>query len=66
MNVRINGIEQFLRGNISIFELVKEKGLNPARIVVEHNYDIIPKEKWADTLLGEEDNIEIVSFVGGG
>jgi sulfur carrier protein len=66
MNIRINGNEQSLQGNISIFELIKERGLNPARIVVEHNYGIIPKEKWADTLLNEEDNIEIVSFVGGG
>jgi sulfur carrier protein len=66
MNIRVNGIGQSLSGNISIFELIREKGLNPEKIVVEHNYDIIPKEKWAGTLLKEEDNIEIVSFVGGG
>ena len=36
------------------------------RIAVERNGDIVPKAKYAETVLADGDVIEVVSFVGGG
>ena len=66
MKVRINGKEQDISGSKNLSELIEKKGLTGKAVVIEHNYNIIPKEKWRETILDESDNIEIVSFVGGG
>lgn len=39
---------------------------NPKRIAVERNGEIVPKSQYENTVLEDEDVIEIVSFVGGG
>ena len=64
MKLRINGTEE----NISvktIKEIIELKGLNEDHIVIEHNLKVLPSSQWEKTL-DENDNIEIVSFVGGG
>ena len=66
MKVRINGKEQDVAGLENLYELIEERGLSGKAVVIEHNYNIIPKDKWRETILDESDNIEIVSFVGGG
>ena len=66
MNIRINGRDEKMSKAANIAELISDKGLSPARVVVEHNLRVIPQEEWAKTFLKEDDNIEIVSFVGGG
>ena len=66
MNVKINGKQELLEGADNLFNLVEKKGLNAERIVIEHNYKVVPKENWFSVALNENDNIEIVSFVGGG
>ncbi|TRZ50745.1 MAG: sulfur carrier protein ThiS [Dehalococcoidia bacterium] len=66
MKVRINGKEQDISGLENLCELIEERDLSGKAVVIEHNYNIIPKDKWRETILDESDNIEIVSFVGGG
>ena len=36
------------------------------RVAVELNRDIVPRDRWAETVLNEGDWLEIVHFVGGG
>ena len=66
MNIKINGTEESFDKEVSLLELTELKGLNPEKIVVEHNMKIIPKEELTVTMVKEDDNLEIVSFVGGG
>jgi sulfur carrier protein len=66
MNLKINGKFQIIDNAADILALVAQKGLSQERIVVEHNYEVIPREKWPEIALSDNDNIEIVSFVGGG
>ncbi len=66
MNIKINGKNEDIDRTANIAELVSGRGLSPDRIVVEHNFRIVPKEEWRKIILNESDNIEIVSFVGGG
>ena len=39
---------------------------NPEHLVVERNYEIIPKEQFASVTIQDEDVIEVLRFVGGG
>jgi thiamine-phosphate pyrophosphorylase len=64
--IKINGKEHEVSGVRNLSELISTKGLSGKAVVIEHNYNIIPKEKWQETALDKGDNIEIVSFVGGG
>lgn len=66
MFININGKTEEVKIQLSLADLIAARGLCADNVVVEHNRCIIPKLKWQDTLLGENDNIEIVSFVGGG
>jgi thiamine biosynthesis protein ThiS len=46
--------------------LVAKLGMKPDRVAVELNHDIVPRDRWAATLLQEGDRLEVVHFVGGG
>ncbi len=41
-------------------------GLEPTKIAVERNLEIVPKSQYEATILRDGDRIEIVQFVGGG
>ena len=66
MKLRINGKEQDIERQGSLRELAESRHLNCKNIVIEHNLEIIPKNKWKEVSLKEGDSIEIVTFVGGG
>ncbi len=51
---------------ISIAAFVHEIGLDPAKVAVERNLEIVPRSTLADVMLTEGDILEIVHFVGGG
>ena len=63
--VRING-ENFDLGGKSVAEYLNSAGYNLMRVAVELNGDIVPKAQYADTVFKDGDNVEVVSFVGGG
>lgn len=50
----------------TIADLVRELGLAPEKVAVEHNGAIAPRSQLAETPVGEGDRLEIVHFVGGG
>lgn len=65
MNIRINGkTERVSAGNIAAY--VHDKGLEPKSLVVEHNGRVVISDQWADTALNDGDQLELLSFVGGG
>ena len=63
--IKLNGQIADIAGK-SIAEIVTECGYNPARGAVELNGAIVPKAKYAETVVKENDTLEVVSFVGGG
>jgi sulfur carrier protein len=64
--VIING-EQYTRSvALSVSDLLKERGLQAQRVAVEVNGGIIPLRKHAETMLSDDDTVEIVTFVQGG
>lgn len=46
--------------------LIEDLGLNPAKVAVERNLEIVPRSTLNDVMIAGGDNLEIVHFVGGG
>ena len=63
--VRING-QDCEKTGIYDSDYVEQEKYNVKHIVVEYNLEIIPKERYAQTILKDGDEVEIVSFMGGG
>ncbi|QLY81088.1 sulfur carrier protein ThiS [Clostridium intestinale] len=64
--MQVNGKEYALKENRSLIDLLRELKVDPNRIVVEINYEIVNREDIEGRLLNEDDSIEIISFMGGG
>ncbi len=66
MQIHINGHATIIESGISIATLLREKGLSSAPVVVEQNRTILQPEEYERVLLAENDQVEIIRFVGGG
>lgn len=66
IKLKINGKEEVFDKKTTVLNLIKDRGLHVDHIVVEYNHKIIPEGEYSRTLLKDDDNVEIVSFVGGG
>ncbi|MCS7208408.1 MAG: sulfur carrier protein ThiS [Fimbriimonadales bacterium] len=66
MQVRINGKERELPESTTLLQLLQERGIDPRIVVVEYNYEILPRERYAEITLREGDNLEIVQMTAGG
>ncbi|HJV67455.1 MAG TPA: sulfur carrier protein ThiS [Geomonas sp.] len=65
MNITTNG-EAVSIEPLSVQDYLISLGIDPRRVAVELNRDILPKAQYQDTMLKEGDVLEIVHFVGGG
>lgn len=50
----------------SVADLVRSLDLDPSKVAVERNGEIVPRSTLGNVMLGEGDVLEIVHFVGGG
>ena len=66
MRIMVNGQWQDKSDTISVAELLEELALEPLRVAVELNKQIVPRANYAQTQLAEDDQLEIVTLVGGG
>ena len=65
MRLIINGEEREVRST-DLAGIVQELGLDPKKVAVEHNLQIVPRSRHPMTLVIEGDRLEMVQFVGGG
>ena len=66
LGIRVNGEHRRVHGGISIAEMVNELGLDPLRVAVERNLEIVPRSSLPEVCVEDGDDFEIVHFVGGG
>ena len=66
MTILVNGKTEQIEEKASLLDFLISKSLDPEKVVVELNLDIIDKQNLKDTLLKENDSLEILRFVGGG
>jgi thiazole synthase len=66
LSVRINGEHRRVPGGTNVAEMVNELGLDPLRVAVERNLEVIPRSTLRQVSVEDGDDYEIVHFVGGG
>lgn len=66
VQITVNGEPRAVEGSPSVGDLVAELGLDPARVAVERNLEIVRRGGFAEVRLEDGDRIEIVHLVGGG
>lgn len=50
----------------TIAQLLELKKIDPRKVIVELNGELVEKENFSEIKLNNEDKIEILKFVGGG
>lgn len=61
-----NGKSIEIKDNTSVAGFLEEKGYRREIVAVELNDEILPKDKYDEVILKDEDIIEVVTFMGGG
>src|SRR5258708_1671414 len=66
LTVTINGEARNLSGAISVRDMLTSLGMDPAKIAIERNLEIVPRSQYGTVAVIEGDRFEIVHFIGGG
>lgn len=69
MRVAINGKEREVGDGgegLSVASLIREVGLDPRFVIVEHNGEALNRARFDDTVLEDGDRVELVRAVAGG
>ena len=66
ISITLNDEARAIAAGSSIADLCRAIELDPAKVAVERNLEIVPRSTLADVILADGDRLEIVHFVGGG
>jgi thiamine biosynthesis protein ThiS len=66
IQIEFNGESRGTAEDTTIAQMLAELELPAARVAVEVNYELIPRERHAEHVLQPGDRLEVVTLVGGG
>ncbi len=66
ISVSVNGEQRRISAGASIAAMLRELGIDPQRVAVERNLEIVPRSTLGEVAVADGDAFEIVHFVGGG
>jgi thiazole synthase len=66
LEVQVNGERHRVPGGLTIARMLEELGLDPLRVAVERNLEVVPRVSLAEVPVEDGDRFEVVHFVGGG
>ena len=66
ISVRVNGEHRSISPASSIADMLREIGLDPRKVAVERNLEVVPRSTLGEVGVRDGDSFEIVHFVGGG
>ncbi|MCS6954655.1 MAG: sulfur carrier protein ThiS [Bryobacteraceae bacterium] len=66
IEIVVNGERRRVPEGQTVLEFLRSLDVDPARVAVEMDLEILKRERWAETRLREGARLEIVQFVGGG
>jgi thiamine biosynthesis protein ThiS len=66
ITITVNGEQRAAKPGSTVTDLLREMGLDPGRVAIERNLEILSRPEWQKTNLQAGDRYEIVQFVGGG
>ncbi|MFQ5509891.1 MAG: sulfur carrier protein ThiS [Leptospirillia bacterium] len=62
----MNGTPREVAAGSTVSTLLQALDIRAEGVAVEHNKDIVKRDRFGETALSEGDQIEIIQFVGGG
>lgn len=66
MTIIVNGETKTIQQTVSIATLLEQLKIEAQAVVIEYNGAVLDKENWAATTCQDQDQIEVVRFLGGG
>jgi thiazole synthase len=66
ISIRVNGEHRRVMDGLTLAGLALELGLEPTKVAVERNLEVVPRSTLAAVRVQDGDELEIVHFVGGG
>jgi thiamine biosynthesis protein ThiS len=66
MKLQINGVDREFPAPLSVAGLLEQLGMKADRVAVELNRNVVSRQQWVNITLKDQDQLEIVQFVGGG
>lgn len=66
ITVLLNGKKEEIKDGIKVSDLLAAKNIRPEVVTIELNETILDKSKYGETLLRQNDKIELVYYMGGG
>lgn len=66
ITITVNGEQRDAKPGSTVTDLLLEMGLDPGRVAIERNLQILSRPEWQKTSIQAGDRYEIVQFVGGG
>ena len=66
MQLLVNGNWKELAPPLALAELLEHLAMEPRRVAVELNRQLVPRARFPQTALKDQDHLEIVTLVGGG
>ena len=66
LSIRVNGEHRRVNGGLSIAQMLSEMGVDPLRVAVERNLEVVPRSSLGEVRVEDGDDYEVVHFVGGG
>jgi thiamine biosynthesis protein ThiS len=66
MNITLNGHPETIPDDLTVEGFLSTRDLQPIRVAVEINEELVPRKTFAETKIQPGDRIEVVTFVGGG
>ncbi len=64
--ITVNGRRVEIDSEMSVEQLLDTVDVPPNYLAVEINADVVPRETYADTIVRDGDDVEVVTLVGGG
>jgi thiamine biosynthesis protein ThiS len=66
MTIHLNGESFDLDAPVTVAALLERLGIDSRRVAVEHNLVVVKRGAYDSTTVNDQDEVEIVNFVGGG
>lgn len=66
ITLQVNGEPRTCAAQTPLPDLLQQLGFNPRLVAVEYNGEILHRQHWQTTQIQPNDNLEIVTIVGGG
>ena len=66
VTLMVNGEEKQCPPATALPQFLELQGMNPKLVAVEYNGQILHRQHWDNTVIDQDDNLEVVTIVGGG